>query len=178
MKILLVLITMFTVLALSACTSTPVTYYQLPDSSYQLPANYQRIPVQLKVELTDSLNQGNLVYQDSPTTIHFAQNHLWADDLQQQIIERLANKLNKNSYYYRFMPQTNNKNTLTVHISSFQGSFDGFIHIKGYSQWHGVQEKEQNFDIRLPQQGNGYSNMVKALAQGLDEVAASIAPYR
>lgn len=177
MKTLLSLICICTTtLVLSACASTPTAYYQLPHSNYQLPASYHRTPVQLKVVLADSLNQGNLVYQDSPTTLHFAQNHQWADNLDQEISQILANELNKNSFQYLFYPQTNNKNVLTVYISSFQGSFDGHIYIKGYSHWQGKLENGQNFDIRLPQQGNGYSNMVKALAQGLKEVAVSIMP--
>ncbi|MCO6504548.1 MAG: membrane integrity-associated transporter subunit PqiC [Snodgrassella sp.] len=173
MKNLLSLICI-TTLALVGCVGTPTTYYQLPNSNYQMPSSYYRIPVQLKVVLADSLSQGNLVYQDSITTLHFAQNHLWADDLQQEITQALANEMNKISHHYAFMPHTDNKNTLTVYISAFQGSFDGHILIKGYSQWHGRPEKGQNFDIQLPQQGNGYNNMVKALAQGLKEVAASI----
>lgn len=175
MKILLSLICACT-LTLAGCAGTPVTYYQLPNSHYQLPSGYYRTPVYIKVVLTDSLNQGNLVYQDSPTTLHFAQNHLWADDLDQEITQILANELNKYSQHFSFMPQSNSKHTLTVYISAFQGSYDGHIHIKGYSMWDGSKEKGQNFNIRLSQQGNGYSNMVKALAKGLEQVAITIAP--
>lgn len=177
MKILLPLVCAAT-LALSACASNSVTYYQLPGSNYQLPATSQRTPVQLKVVLAERLNQGNLVYQDSPTTLHFAQQHLWADDLGNEISLALANELNKQSAHYLFTPESKPKAaTLTVYIQSFQGSYDGYIYINGYSSWLGTNETGQNFNVRIAQQGNGYSNMVKALAQGLASVAQSIAPY-
>ena len=177
MKILLPLVCAVS-LTLGACAGNPVTYYQLPGSNYQLPAGSQRIPVQLKVVLAERLNQGNLVYQDSPTTLHFAQQHLWADDLSGEISQTLANELNKQSIRYLFTPENKTKTTLTVYIQSFQGSYDGYIYISGYSSWQGINnEQGQNFNVRLPQQGNGYNNMVNALAQGLSNVAKSIAPY-
>jgi uncharacterized protein len=176
MKILLPIVCAAT-LALSACAGNSITYYQLPGSNYQLPATSQKTPVQLKVILAERLNQGNLVYQDSPTTLHFAQQHLWADDLGNEISLALANELNKQSTRYLFTPENKTKATLTVYIQSFQGSYDGYIYINGYSSWQGINETGQNFNVRIAQQGNGYSNMVKALAQGLTSVAQSIAPY-
>ncbi|PIT48874.1 PqiC family protein [Snodgrassella alvi] len=176
MKILLPIVCAAT-LALSACAGNSITYYQLPGSNYQLPATSQKTPVQLKVILAERLNQGNLIYQDSPTTLHFAQQHLWADDLGNEISLALANELNRQSTRYLFTPENKAKATLTVYIQSFQGSYDGYIYINGYSSWQGTNETGQNFNVRIAQQGNGYSNMVKALAQGLTSVAQSIAPY-
>lgn len=175
MKIILSLVCT-AALTLTACAGTPVTYYQLPGSNYQLPTTSQRIPVQIKVVLAERLNQGNLVYQDSPTTLQFAQTHLWADDLSNEIKLVLANELNKKSERYWFTPENKTKATLTVYIQSFQGSYDGYININGYSSWQGTTENNKNFNIHIPQQGNGYSNMVNALAQGLSNVAQTIAP--
>lgn len=175
MKLLPLLLTS-TLLTLTACASQNVTYYRLPDSDFRLPLTQQQ-PVQIKVVLADSINQGNLLYQESPNTLHFAQQHQWADDLNHEIASTLANQLNQpgSRYNYLLNPTANTK-TLTVHIETFQGSYDGHIHINGYSQWQGIDHQNRNFHIRIAQHGGGYNNMVSALSQGLKELAQQIQP--
>ncbi|MDF7675727.1 ABC-type transport auxiliary lipoprotein family protein [Neisseriaceae bacterium ESL0693] len=174
---LLPLLLISTLLMLSACASQSTTYYRLPDSDYRLPAAARQQAVQIKVVLADSINQGNLLYQESPNTLHFAQQHQWADDLSHEIASVLANHLNQTNGYYSYSLQPNpTSKTLTVHIETFQGSYDGHIHINGYSEWQGMSGQNRNFHIRIAQKGNGYNNMVNALSQGLNTLASEIQP--
>ena len=161
--------------ALNACTNNPITYYRLPNSTFQLPAAASD-SVAIKVVLADSLNQGNLLYQPSPNTIHFAQQHLWADDLDNEIANTLANNLNQLNNEYSFNPSLKTNKALIIHINNFQGSYDGHVHISGYTEWQGIPRQNRNFNIHTVQQGNGYSNMVNALAYGLKQIAQQIAP--
>lgn len=162
-------------LTLSACASQPVTYYRLPDSSFQLPPQQHQL-VQLQVMLADSLNQGSLIYQSGANTLYPATQHQWADDLSHEISATLANDLNRISTAYGYTILPDSKRQLTIHIDTFQGSYDGYIRISGYTEWQNQPELNRNFNVRVAQQGDGYNNMVNALAQGLQQVAQQIAP--
>lgn len=165
------------ILVLSACAAQPTAYYRLPDSHFQLPQN-NRPAVQIKVKLAESLDQGNLLYQTSPTMLHFAQHHQWAEDLADDLANSLANKLNRNPGRYAYVVQAEGHTmpVLTVHVDAFQGRYDGQTQISGYTTWQGTGQHGRNFNAVTPQQGDGYEAMVHSLDRSLDAIVPQIAP--
>lgn len=165
------------VVLLAGCAATPPQYYRLPDIGSSKAINHSRPPAYLQVRLSDSLSSGSLVYQVSPTQVHFARQHQWADDLAPAIAGQLANALNQRDGQYHYV---NHRSTdghmpvLTVYLDHFEGSHTGHTRIAGYSQWSD-QPYPTIFDIRTPQQGDGHDAMVHTLAEGLQQLATELA---
>ena len=172
-------------LSLAACSSTPTQYYRLPDSAFSLPER-NGTATTVQVVLAPHLGSSSLVYQNDALNLSFARNHLWAEPLDLAIAKHLANRLNRLPNRYSFyssdaFPTTASAASapqLTVYIESFQGSYHGHTRIQGYSRWRHAPAGGQNFDIRTPQQGDGYAAMTESLAQGLDALAHTLNPTR
>ena len=166
---------------LSACASAPSTqYYQLSSHTYQFPS-HQAPMAAVKVVLAEPLKSNSLLYQYDEQTVHFAKQHLWAEPLDVAAAKHLANSLNTQSSQWRFVPshlQNNNMPQLVVYLERFQGRFDGYAQISGYSVWQNKQGALQtrNFNAQIAQQGDGYAAMSQALNMGLVEVSKQIAP--
>lgn len=163
-------------LLLSACASTSPSlnstrHYQLPESAFRLPETPPTIGV--NIQLAEPLKSGSLLYQTSPHTLHFAQNHLWAAPLDQSLASALSNKLNR-AQPMSFAPsgQLNTPNTLTIYLDRFQGRYTGETEISGYARW--PNGKQTAFHVITPQIGDGYAAMTESLNQGLDEVVKQI----
>ncbi|WP_051940434.1 PqiC family protein [Stenoxybacter acetivorans] len=165
------------IIGLTACAGNPISYYRLPDSSFQAASNSLPI-VRIEVQTADFLNRSNLVYQDSPENVYFARQHLWSEPLNTMLAKAFANDLNRlpeRRFAYTAAPAANTP-ILLIHIEDFQGSHTGYTHISGYSQWQDIKLNTHNFDIHTAQQGNGYTAMVQSLRQGVRDAAKSIAP--
>lgn len=160
--------------ALAACSSVNTAYFTLPDSQFELPAG-QGNEVALQVILAEPLATGGLVYQTDPLHLNFAKQNLWAAPLDQSIAANLANKLNRQSKRYRFIPagRSQASTTLKIYIENFNGTYQGHTLIQGYSQW--PDGSGRNFRIETPQQGDGYPAMVQSLDQGLTQAAERLA---
>ena len=160
--------------ALAACSSVNTAYFTLPDSQFELPAG-QGDEVALQVILAEPLATGGLVYQTDPLHLNFAKQNLWAAPLDQSIAANLANKLNRQSKRYRFIPagRSQASTTLKIYIENFNGTYQGHTLIQGYSQW--PDGSGRNFRIETPQQGDGYPAMVQSLDQGLTQAAERLA---
>lgn len=156
--------------ALAACSSVNTAYFTLPDSQFELPAG-QGNEVALQVILAEPLATGGLVYQTDPLHLNFAKQNLWAAPLDQSIAANLANKLNRQSKRYRFIPagRSQASTTLKIYIENFNGTYQGHTLIQGYSQW--PDGSGRNFRIETPQQVDGYPAMVQSLDQGLTQAA-------
>lgn len=164
------------VLLLSACSAPQnVHYLTLPDSAYRLPEGQGR-ELALKVVLAEPLQQGGLVYRTDEHSLHMARQHLWAAPLEQAAEARLANELNRLNSTYRFVPakRSSAKQTLTVYLEAFNGSYLGHTLVEGYSRW--PDGSGRNFRIETPQQGDGYPAMLQSLSKGLSRAAERIAP--
>ncbi len=158
---------------LSACAATPPTqYFTLPDSAYLPPAGLANRPTAVQVVLAAPLDQGGLVYQTEPLQLNFARRNLWAAPLDQSLAAAFSNRLNRHSS--RFMPYGHQPEgqVLTIHISQFQGSYQGHTTVSGYAQW--PDGRTRPFQIHTPQQGDGYPAMVESLSIGLDQAVAEI----
>ena len=68
-----------TTMLLAACASSSTQYYRLPQSDYRLPPTPPNAVLQ--VVLNDSLSNNGLVYQSTPTQLHFARQHQWGEAL-------------------------------------------------------------------------------------------------
>lgn len=160
--------------ALAACSSVDTAYFTLPDSQFELPAG-QGNEVSLQVILAEPLANGGLVYQTDPLHLNFAKQNLWAAPLDQSIAANLANKLNRQSNRYRFIPAGRSQagTTLKIYIENFNGTYRGHTLVQGYSQW--PDGSGRNFRIETPQQGDGYPAMVQSLDQGLARAAERLA---
>ena len=160
------LVILLTTLGIAACgtSSTPTQYYQLPDSSFQLPTK-QGQAIGVKIVLAEPLKSNSLLYQTDAYTLHFAQKNVWAAPLDEALAAAFANKLNRQSSL-KYVPRTQQGNTLTIYLDRFQGSYTGETEISGYAQWQ--NGRQVAFHAKTPQQGDGYAAMLDSLNQGLD----------
>ncbi|HGM0382305.1 TPA: membrane integrity-associated transporter subunit PqiC, partial [Neisseria gonorrhoeae] len=82
-------------LTLAACGTVQSTqYFVLPDSRYIRPAT-QGGETAVEVRLAEPLKRGGLVYQTDPYRINTAQNHVWADTLDDMLEAALSNAFNR-----------------------------------------------------------------------------------
>lgn len=160
---------------LAACGSTPATqYFTLPDSTYLPPAGSAERATAVRVLLAPPLEQGGLVYQTSPLQVNFARRNLWAVPLDQSLAAAFSNRLNRLSggHFAPYGHHRDGSGVLTIRIEQFQGTFQGHTLVSGYARW--PDGRTRPFDIRTPQQGDGYPAMVESLSQGLGQAAEAI----
>lgn len=161
-------------LLLAACGSTAVgtKYYQLPDSAFRLPEKHSA-PIGVKIQLSEPLKSGSLLYQTDAHTLNFAQNNLWAAPLEEALTAAFSNKLNRAGSLKYLPANAQQPIGLTIYLDRFQGRYSGDTEISGYAHWSNGQQHA--FHVITPQQGDGYAAMTESLAQGLDEAARQIA---
>lgn len=165
---------------LAACTShsadgtNGIRYYQLPDSAFRAPVQ-RKSEIALQIVLAEQLANENLLYQTDDYHINFANKNLWSTPLSDALAANLANKLNKRSTRYAYLPQSHVDDRapiLKVYIDRFQGTYRRETQISGYAQLaDGIRIP---FAIHTPQYGDGYDAMVQSLDVGLNEVAKVI----
>ena len=162
-----------TTMLLAACASSSTQYYRLPQSDYRLPPTPPNAVLQ--VVLNDSLSNNGLVYQSTPTQLHFARQHQWGEALAPALAKSLANTLNQQPGRYRYTIQRSpGLPVLTVHVEAFQGQYNGHTRIAGYTSWSDAARRGRNFAVETPQHGDGYAAMVDSLNTGLQQVAVEI----
>lgn len=165
---------------LTGCSTTQTTqYYRLPDSGVVKSSNNPNT-VFVKINLVSFLETSSMVYQLDDVTLNYSQQNLWAQTLKEGLSQSLTNKLNRNHNALFSLPDGNDitdKRTVTITINRFYGRFDGQVVVSGFFQLRNRQQqivKTESFDYILPQKGDGYAAMVKALDQGLNSIAQSI----
>lgn len=98
-------------LSLAACGTVQSTqYFVLPDSRYIRPAT-QGGETAVEVRLAEPLKRGGLVYQTDPYRLNTAQNHVWADTLDDMLEAALSNAFNRLDSTRIFIPASRSGST-------------------------------------------------------------------
>ncbi|HET8806920.1 MAG TPA: ABC-type transport auxiliary lipoprotein family protein [Methylophaga sp.] len=168
---------------LSSCAKQPVENhrYFLPEA--QLTQRISKPSAEMlqisDVRLADFLTGGGLVLQLDDITLNQAKNHLWADDLRQQINRALRDRLNQRQQPFTVVgPQTAADLRLSLIIDAFHGRHDGLAITSGQWQLHNAEGellKLKNFHLQTKLQQPGYPAMVRALGDNLDDLATALA---
>ena len=174
------------ILLLAACASQPMNYYRLAaEDAQSTPAtnNASRdAQIVLTVKLPDYLNTANIAYQRNDVGVDLAQSNLWAEAPQPAIARLLVNDLAKRmpqaTWLTDNMVASTRGTTVLVSLDQFNGRYDGHAVISG--QWL-VRNSQQQLlgaypiNITVTQYGDGYDALVRALNQGVHQLAGQIA---
>ncbi|MGL6071751.1 PqiC family protein [Craterilacuibacter sp.] len=164
-------------LTLAACSSAPkVSYYLLQDVAAKPDAS-SSAGLLLDVKLPDYLSGPAIVYQTSEVEVNLAQYHQWAESPDKILARNLAARLS------RLLPAAMTTPTgkpvkIRLTVEQFNGSYQGHARLAGrYSllDEKGTPQLSRPFDIRTPQQGDGYDALVAALSVATAQLAAEIA---
>lgn len=175
-------ILLLTLLTLTACASTPTTqYYSLPDSVFRQPENkVWRLENSVQIWVENNNQNNALVYQTTPTTVHFAKNAVWAEPLEKAVANVLANAMNENSKNIIYLPKNNEKQNcpcIKIDLQSFQGAYTGEVKVAGVAYFYdksGKTHKIKPFAVHHIQHGDGYDAMTQALGLALKQAANEI----
>lgn len=168
-------------LLLTACGSVPEThYYLLPNSGLQVINKTSNKKIQLNLTLPSFLTSSSIAYQTNDVNLYFSRHNLWAQPPREGISESLANHLNaaQNQAQFVLSGQEKANQSLNVVLNTFYGRFNGQVEASGYVVWQdssGKTLKTYNFNVLVPQIGDGYPAMIRALDQALLQVAKAIA---
>ncbi|MDT8309851.1 MAG: ABC-type transport auxiliary lipoprotein family protein [Methylophaga sp.] len=176
-------VAVFFVVLLAACAKQPVENhrYFLPEADLIQHAGKPATRfLQIRnIQLADFLNDGGLVLQLDDITLNQAKNHLWADNLHQQINRALQDRLNQQQQVFTVVgPQTDADLQLSLVIDAFHGRHDGLALTSGQWQLHTAEGERvllQNFHLQTELREPGYPALVRALGVNLDALAASLA---
>jgi uncharacterized lipoprotein YmbA len=174
-------------LLLAGCTrSDPKKeYYQLPTLTstagqrVSVANIHAQRPIWVeKVTVADFLAGDGLVYQTNDVQFVIAHNNLWAGPLDQQLQQTLISYLGYQLPGRVISSQqvTAEQDTLNVHISAFQGRFDGSVIVSG--DWmfsHDGQVVKHDFSVQLPQHQDGYPALVRGLAEAWQQAVLGMA---
>ncbi len=166
-------LSLFTAVALAACSSTDTALYRLPDSAYRLPEGNGTVTA-LKTVLPKTAAENSLIYQTDAYRVHFSRQNRWAEPLNEALSAALANKLNRRGKN-RYIPahlSGSLKTADTVYIDRFQGSYRGETEISGHIRY--ADGSRRSFHALTPQYGDGYAAMIESLNRGLDSVAEQL----
>lgn len=167
-------------LLLAACSSTSgVSYYQLPaQPAVTQVAQQQQVLVVNQVSVADYLSGTGLAYQTNDVEMVLTQQNQWVDNLGSQLTRTLTANLTHDLPSWQVTPTSASANDwqLNTQVERFQGRYDGKVVISG--RWlltHGSQRWQKNFELVLPQNADGYPEMVRVMGAGWQQQAAAIA---
>lgn len=165
------------------CANQPADKQRYFLPSVEMPSQQQKTaPTRLlqisEVRLADFLDQPGLVLQLDDITLNQAQNHVWAEDLRQQIYRGLRKRLNQRQQDFLVVgPQTSADLRLSLTIDAFHARHDGQALTSG--QWQLINAQGEivslqdfNFDTRLAEPG--YPALVRALDSNLDDLITAL----
>lgn len=135
------------------------------------------------IEVADYLNGSGLVYRTSDTQIVQAKNNQWAENLSEQLSQRIVNDLRHKQTAYWPVKMTAamdqaQQMKLQISVQRFNGSYTGNAEIVGIWNLIDGQGKIVNsapFDLNVPLKEEGYSALVQALDQGVSQLTTTIA---
>mgnify|MGYP000480613145 CR=1 FL=1 len=148
-------------------------FYVLP---YLPLENRQTADLNIDINLAEYLKQDFMVIENQESELTFAQNHRWAEPLE-QLITRYLSKRILSAQPENLLTQTQ----LEVNIERFYGSVSGQVYLSGYWQWQAQPEKADQrhyFDLKAKQSGPGYKNYVETSAGLLNKLAGQIVEYK
>ncbi|WP_029148699.1 membrane integrity-associated transporter subunit PqiC [Methylophilus sp. 5] len=172
--------------SLSACfkSNPPVNTqrYSLPEVAAPQPgATLTRTLVLNRIQLADYLDTDRIVIQTDDITMQPARDHLWVDNLSQELRRglraRLASRLG-NTIIVDPQPGLAAANTLHLTIEQFHGQMRGYAVLSGQWQLNSadhVAGANQSFKFSTPLAENGYPALVRALGHDLDLLSEQIA---
>lgn len=174
-------IAMLALVLLSACSSTSEIHnYQLLDSpGEQVVQRKAQQPLYIApVHMSSFISGPSLVYQVSEMEMVQANNHVWAEDIKQQIRHRITLDLRGLQSQYWPQQSTRSESYVSVEVDKFQADYTGNSIISG--QWTLVQQGKPNivkpFEIKEPLDSEGgYQAQVVALSSGISELSQQIA---
>lgn len=165
-------------LLLAACAGTPdVRYYLLPPAA-GTPAAVKEGAAGVDVRLAGYLASPSIAYRQGPVRVSLAQFHQWAEAPQPMLRRALAERLSKRTGRAWLAQGNGAVPRVIVEVSEFGGSDDGSARVGGQYRFVASDGKAQEswpFDIRVPQQGDGYAALAEALGEGVDRLAGEIA---
>lgn len=176
---------LFICLAACAGNTAEVQRYQLPSAALSdRSENLESTVILLApVALSELLYQPGIVMQLDDITLHAARQHVWANDLQQQLTLGLQRRLQKRLEQHlvlvnRLSGQQSAEKQLNIRLDAFQGHYEGFALTEG--QWQlldqqGGLEKHANIQLQTTLNADGYAALVRALGDNLDRLADQIA---
>lgn len=175
------------IVLLSACAKQAVDkqHYFLPSPGGQ-PETLDKLEAARLLQITDValadfLDKSGLVLQLDDITLNQAKNHVWAEDLRQQINRGLQARLNRQQQAYTVVgSQTAATLRLSIEIHAFHGRYDGLALTSG--QWQlrnqqGEVEQITRFEIQTELNQSGYPALVRALGENLDKLSGQIAGH-
>jgi hypothetical protein len=171
------------ILCLTACTKPLMQsqVYFLPAPQAQtvaIPQSGAKL-LQIKpVQLADFLDKQGLVLQLDDITLNQAKNHLWAEDLRQQINRGLRERLNQQQPdFWAVGPSTPADFRLFIEIDAFHGRYDGVAITSGEWQLKNTKGdvlKLASFRYETKLNERGYPALVRALGQNLDKLGSEL----
>lgn len=174
-------------LSLSACfkTNPPVhtERYHLPEVSQpQAMTQAKQTLILGNIQLADYLDSDRMMIQTDDITMQAARDHLWVDNLSQELRRGLRSRL-----AYRLPhtvitdpgPVRSASPTLYLTIDQFHGQMQGYAVLRG--QWqlmggdHSPVSSPVSFRFSTALTENGYPALVRALGTNLDLLSDQIA---
>ncbi|MGP1718453.1 MAG: PqiC family protein [Methylophilus sp.] len=160
--------------------------FSLPEVSAVLPkppsANAAKQTLVLnRIQLADYLDTDRIVVQLDDVTLHPARDHLWVDNLSQELRRGLRARLSSR------LPDTAiidplagapAATSLQLTIDQFHGQIDGYAVLSGQWQLLSADHKplqSHSFKFTTPLAESGYPALVRALGNNLDLLSAQIA---
>ncbi|MEW9799221.1 PqiC family protein [Alteromonas sp. CYL-A6] len=169
-------------LLLSACTSSPsgITYYLLHAVQTQQPPQPDHaVTVNIRtIVLPDYLNKPQLALQTSPSTLHYASAHAWAETPENGVVNELAQVFRHHGVatQSRFARYDDTVWQLDVHIDDFIPTWQGEVILKGAFTLVSPdgQHTTQTFDYRKDLREDGFAHSVEMMRDVLDSLAQQI----
>lgn len=170
-------------LLIMACSqqSVQIQYYQFPYPEVlpqvELASEPERVLVLEGIQLAPFLQQRGIAFQQSPTELTVARQHLWADDLVTQLSRHLLLNLDAQATGWQLHKQTD-KTAVQLHIQldRMLGTVDGHALLSGeYRLSRQQHSQRQRFLIQQPMQNDGYPALVQAMAEGWQQLSRDIA---
>lgn len=168
---------------IAGCANQPVDKqrYFLPSvetPQQQKQSDSARLLQISEVKLADFLDQTGLVLQLDDISLNQAKNHVWAEDLREQIYRGLRQRLDKRQPDFLVVgPQTSADLRLSLTIDAFHARHDGQALTSG--QWklsnaQGEIVSLQRFDLQTQLAEPGYPALVRALGHNLDDLTTAL----
>lgn len=131
-----------------------------------------------RIQLADFLDTDRIVIQLDDITMRPARDHLWVDNLSQQLRRglrtRLASRLDHVTVVDPQPGRAASSNSLNITIDQFHGHMQGYAVLSG--QWQaGSSLPPQSFRFTTPLAEDGYPALVRALGHNLDLLCDQIA---
>lgn len=132
-----------------------------------------------RIQLADYLDTDRIVIQLDDITMRPARDHLWVDNLSQELRRglrtRLASRLNHVTVVDPQPGLAASSNTLNITIDQFHGHMQGYAVLSGQWQSGGSSLPPQSFKFTTPLAEDGYPALVRALGHNLDLLCDQIA---